>query len=53
MKIGKEEVAISHLQYTYDVILFGAWESDKIKNMVKVLECFHAVSGAKNQLEQK
>ncbi|KAJ9557802.1 hypothetical protein OSB04_012416 [Centaurea solstitialis] len=52
VKVGKNNVSISHLQYADDVILFGAWETEYLKNMMKLMECFYSVSGLKINLNK-
>ena len=38
---------IKNLQFADDVIFFGEWKSDNIKNLIKILSCFHQASGLK------
>lgn len=40
MKVGKEEVMVSHLQYADGVIFFGKWSLVNLKNLMKILKCF-------------
>lgn len=47
MAIGKEGVSLTHLQYADDVIFFGNWCVNNIKNLLKFLHCFQAASGLK------
>ena len=46
-KVGKDKVDIPHLQYADDVVLFGECDTSNIKNIIKLLDCFHVVSGLK------
>ncbi|KAJ9555354.1 hypothetical protein OSB04_009968 [Centaurea solstitialis] len=50
LKVGNKEVVLSHLQYADDAIFFGEWEAGNIVNVIKILKCFHAVSGLKVNL---
>ncbi|KAJ9544047.1 hypothetical protein OSB04_023754, partial [Centaurea solstitialis] len=52
VKVGKEEVRISHLQYADNVILFREQETENIKNLVKVLGYFYVVSWLKINLRK-
>ncbi|KAJ9536499.1 hypothetical protein OSB04_un000336 [Centaurea solstitialis] len=52
VKVGKKDVLISHLQYADKVILFGSWETENLKNMKKVMECFYEVSGLNMNLNK-
>ncbi|KAJ9564334.1 hypothetical protein OSB04_000300 [Centaurea solstitialis] len=52
VKVGSNNIPISHLQYSDDVILFGPWETENLKNMMKLMECFYAVSGLKMNLNK-
>ncbi|KAJ9561074.1 hypothetical protein OSB04_006234 [Centaurea solstitialis] len=52
IKVGKDDVKISHLQYADDIIFFGEWELGNFLNLLKILECFHLVSGLKINLQK-
>ncbi|KAJ9565878.1 hypothetical protein OSB04_001844 [Centaurea solstitialis] len=52
VKVGKSDVLISDLQYANDVILFGPWEIENLKNMKKVMEYVFEVSGLKMNLNK-
>ncbi|KAJ9558233.1 hypothetical protein OSB04_012847 [Centaurea solstitialis] len=52
VKVGSNEVVLSHLQYADDVIFFGEWGAENIVNLVKLLKCFHAVSGLKVNIDK-
>lgn len=52
IKVGKDDTVISHLQYADDVIFFGEWTTPNIKNLMRILKCFHAVSGLKLYLSK-
>ncbi|KAJ9558860.1 LOW QUALITY PROTEIN: hypothetical protein OSB04_013474 [Centaurea solstitialis] len=45
--IGNEGLEISHLQYADDAIFFAKWSLRNIRNLIKILDCFHAISGLK------
>ncbi|KAJ9567283.1 hypothetical protein OSB04_003249 [Centaurea solstitialis] len=47
LKVGNGGVVLSHLQYADDVLFFGEWGAENIVNLIKLLKCFHAVSGLK------
>lgn len=47
VKVGAEEVEVSHLQYADDAIFFGKWSILNLKNLMKILNCFHFLSGLK------
>ncbi|KAJ9539578.1 hypothetical protein OSB04_026084 [Centaurea solstitialis] len=47
IKVGNEEVIISHLQFADDAIFFGEWSLVNLKNLLKILECFRLLSGMK------
>lgn len=47
IKVGKNEVLISHLQYADDVVFFGKWSLGNLKNLLKILSCFQLLSGLK------
>ncbi|KAJ9562049.1 hypothetical protein OSB04_007209 [Centaurea solstitialis] len=52
VKVGKDEVNVSHLQYADGAIFFGEWEIGNFLNLLKILECFHLVSGLKINLRK-
>ncbi|KAJ9541960.1 hypothetical protein OSB04_028466 [Centaurea solstitialis] len=43
--VGKDGVVVTHLQYADDIRFFGKWSVTNIKNLVKILKCFHLISG--------
>ncbi|KAI3771839.1 hypothetical protein L6452_03008 [Arctium lappa] len=47
IKVGKEGMEISHLQYADDAIFFGKWNIRNLKNLMKILKCFYEASGLK------
>lgn len=38
---------ISHLFYADDALIVGKWSSSNLKNITRILKCFHVVSGLK------
>ena len=40
LKVGKDKVEISHLQYADDVIFMGKWCPSNIINITKILKWF-------------
>ena len=38
---------ISHLLYTYDALFVGEWSKHNIKNLARILRCFHVASRLK------
>lgn len=50
VKIGHEEIPVSHLFYADDVIFIGEWSSENVQNIVLLLRCFFLVSGLKINL---
>ena len=34
VKVGNEDIMLSHLQYADAIIFFGEWESGNIKNLI-------------------
>ncbi|KAJ9566895.1 hypothetical protein OSB04_002861 [Centaurea solstitialis] len=47
VKVGKDGVEISHLQYANGVVFFGNWSHVNVKNLLLLLKCFKEVSGLK------
>ncbi|KAI3517218.1 hypothetical protein L1887_16430 [Cichorium endivia] len=47
IKVPHEDVSISHLFYADDALFLGEWSLENIKNLARVLRCFHVVSGLK------
>ncbi|KAJ9538568.1 hypothetical protein OSB04_031301 [Centaurea solstitialis] len=52
LKIGQEEITVSHLLYADDAIFFGKWSKSNLKILIKILECFHLLSGLKINLRK-
>ena len=38
-------LSISHLFYADDAMFIGEWSQTNLKNVVKILQCFHFASG--------
>ncbi|XP_071725720.1 uncharacterized protein [Rutidosis leptorrhynchoides] len=47
VKVGGDDVVVSHLQYADDTILFGDWSRRNLLNLMKILQCFEKISGLK------
>ncbi|GJX06281.1 putative RNA-directed DNA polymerase, eukaryota, reverse transcriptase zinc-binding domain protein, partial [Tanacetum coccineum] len=45
VKIGRNNVVVSHLQYADDTIFFGEWNKENAKALMCILKCFEEVSG--------
>ncbi|KAJ9565161.1 hypothetical protein OSB04_001127 [Centaurea solstitialis] len=43
--IGNDGIKISHLQFADDAIFFGKWSPRNLRNLIKILDCFRAISG--------
>ncbi|PWA80255.1 reverse transcriptase domain, Reverse transcriptase zinc-binding domain protein [Artemisia annua] len=52
IKVGTDNVVVSHLQYADDTIFFGEWDKDNAKNLMCILNCFEKVSGLKVNLNK-
>ncbi|GKD75092.1 reverse transcriptase domain, reverse transcriptase zinc-binding domain protein [Tanacetum coccineum] len=45
VRVGSDQVMVSHLQYADDTIFFGEWNSENAKALMSILRCFEEVSG--------
>ncbi|GKD86312.1 putative RNA-directed DNA polymerase, partial [Tanacetum coccineum] len=45
IKVGKDKVHISHLQFADDSLIMGEWSLSNSKNLSRILTCFHLASG--------
>lgn len=52
IKIGRNEVQLSHLQYADDTIIFGQWNMVNAKNLIRIMRCHQEVSGLKINLSK-
>ncbi|XP_071687637.1 uncharacterized protein [Rutidosis leptorrhynchoides] len=52
IRVGHDEIVISHLQYADDTIFFGEWSKRNSKNIAKLLKCFENISGLKVNLKK-
>ncbi|GKB96187.1 putative RNA-directed DNA polymerase, eukaryota, reverse transcriptase zinc-binding domain protein, partial [Tanacetum coccineum] len=47
IKVGKDKIHISHLQFADDAFIIGEWSHTNAKNLSRILTCFHLTSGLK------
>nr|GEU29167.1 hypothetical protein [Tanacetum cinerariifolium] len=47
VKLGVDNVHISHLQFADDALIMGEWSLLNAKNLSRILTCFHLASGLK------
>ncbi|XP_071689048.1 uncharacterized protein [Rutidosis leptorrhynchoides] len=47
VKVGNDNIPLTHLQYADDTLFFGTWSLDNIENLMKLLKCFELCSGLK------
>ncbi|GJY72048.1 putative RNA-directed DNA polymerase, eukaryota, reverse transcriptase zinc-binding domain protein [Tanacetum coccineum] len=47
IKVGKDKLCISHLQYADDALISREWSLTNAKNLSRILTCFHLASGLK------
>lgn len=52
IKVGIDNVVVSHLQYADDTIFFGEWDKENARNLMCILKCFEKVSGFKVNLNK-
>ncbi|GJS87001.1 putative reverse transcriptase domain-containing protein [Tanacetum coccineum] len=52
IRVGEDEVLVSHLQYADDTIIFGEWWKENVSNLMNILKCFEEVSGLKINLQK-
>ncbi|GKE77279.1 hypothetical protein Tco_1543399, partial [Tanacetum coccineum] len=45
VRVGSNQVMVSHLQYADDIIFFGEWNSENVKALMSILRCFEEVLG--------
>ncbi|GKA60292.1 reverse transcriptase domain, reverse transcriptase zinc-binding domain protein, partial [Tanacetum coccineum] len=45
VKVGRNNVMVSHLQYADDTTLFGEWNKENAKSLMCILKCLEEVSG--------
>ncbi|GKC44506.1 putative RNA-directed DNA polymerase [Tanacetum coccineum] len=54
VKIGHDDIPVSHLQYADDTLVFGEWSLPNAKNLMRIFKCVQNVSGLKiNHLKTK
>ncbi|GJV94596.1 hypothetical protein Tco_1546173 [Tanacetum coccineum] len=47
IKVGKDNIHISHLQFVDDALIMGEWSCSNAKNLSTILTFFHLASGLK------
>ncbi|GKC99825.1 putative RNA-directed DNA polymerase, eukaryota, reverse transcriptase zinc-binding domain protein [Tanacetum coccineum] len=47
IKVGKDKLHISHLQFADDALILGEWSLTNATNLSRILTCFHLASGLK------
>ena len=47
IKVGKDLVHVSHLQFADDALILGEWSRSNAVNLSRILTCFHLASGLK------
>ncbi|KAJ0780408.1 putative RNA-directed DNA polymerase [Helianthus annuus] len=50
VSLPNEGPTITHLFYADDAIIMGEWSKDNIRNVVRILKCFHVCSGLRINL---
>ncbi|GJW19195.1 RNA-directed DNA polymerase, eukaryota, reverse transcriptase zinc-binding domain protein [Tanacetum coccineum] len=45
VRVGSNQVMVSHLQYADDIIFFREWNSENVKALMSILRCFEEVLG--------
>nr|GEW54109.1 RNA-directed DNA polymerase, eukaryota, reverse transcriptase zinc-binding domain protein [Tanacetum cinerariifolium] len=46
-EVGIDKVPISHLQFADDALIIGKWSTFNVRNLSRILTCFHLASGLK------
>ncbi|XP_071709331.1 uncharacterized protein [Rutidosis leptorrhynchoides] len=47
VKVGNDNITVSHLQYADDTIFFGEYVRENLKSLLHLLKCFELASGLK------
>ncbi|GKD04387.1 putative RNA-directed DNA polymerase, eukaryota, reverse transcriptase zinc-binding domain protein [Tanacetum coccineum] len=47
VKVGKDNIYISHIQFLDDALIMGEWSFLNAMNLSRILTCFHLASGLK------
>ncbi|GJW06418.1 putative RNA-directed DNA polymerase, eukaryota, reverse transcriptase zinc-binding domain protein, partial [Tanacetum coccineum] len=45
IKVGKDKIHFSRLQFADDALIMGEWSRSNAKNLSRILTCFHLASG--------
>nr|GEU49987.1 hypothetical protein [Tanacetum cinerariifolium] len=54
VKIGHDDIPVSHLQYADDTLVFGEWSLPNAKNLMRIFKCVQNAYGLKiNHLKTK
>ncbi|GJT27666.1 putative RNA-directed DNA polymerase, eukaryota, reverse transcriptase zinc-binding domain protein [Tanacetum coccineum] len=52
VRVGNDPLIVSHFQFADDVIFLGEWSYMNLKNLLRILRCFHIGSGLKVYLSK-
>lgn len=52
VEVGKDKIKVFHLQYADDMLVFGQWGKQNIKNIPLLFKCFYLASGLKVNLNK-
>ncbi|GKB66441.1 putative RNA-directed DNA polymerase [Tanacetum coccineum] len=52
IRVGEDEVLVSHLQYADDTIIFGECSRENARNLMNILKCYEEVAGLKINLQK-
>ncbi|GJU72871.1 putative RNA-directed DNA polymerase, eukaryota, reverse transcriptase zinc-binding domain protein [Tanacetum coccineum] len=52
VRVGNDPLIVSHFQFADDVIFLGEWSYMNLKNLLRILRCFHIASGLKVYLSK-
>ena len=47
IKVGKDNINVSHIQFADDALIMGEWSLINVRNLSRILTCFHLASGLK------
>lgn len=52
LKVGVEQVQLSHMQFSEDAVLFDEWPEESARPLMCLLQCFELDSRLKQNLEK-